>query len=213
MDLQALHLDKIQKIGDKLEIGATTTLSQLLQSQYLPRALAVALRQEATLNLRNSGTVAGTVVTASGRSPFVTAMLALDARLYFAPGDVLVSFGDYMPMRNLTNNGQPTSRGKLIIKVEIPLNADLAFETVARTPADQPIVCAALAHWPSGRTRLALGGWGETPLLALDGTGTDDLEASARNAFADAGDPWASAAYRSEVAAVLANRCAHNMGL
>jgi CO/xanthine dehydrogenase FAD-binding subunit len=33
------------------------------------------------------------------------------------------------------------------------------------------------------------------------------LEASARNAFAEAGDAWASKEYRSEIAAVLAKRC------
>jgi hypothetical protein len=83
----------------------------------------------------------------------------------------------------------------------------LAFETVARTPADRPIVCAALAQWPSGRTRLALGGYGQAPLLAMDGNEPGGVETAVRNAFAEAGDEWASAEYRSEMAAVLAKRC------
>jgi CO/xanthine dehydrogenase FAD-binding subunit len=43
--------------------------------------------------------------------------------------------------------------------------------------------------------------------LALDGNAPNDLEAAARNAFAEAGDAWASKEYRSEIAAVLAKRC------
>jgi CO/xanthine dehydrogenase FAD-binding subunit len=95
----------------------------------------------------------------------------------------------------------------LITSIEIPLNVKLAFETVARTPADKPIVCAALALWPSGRTRLALGGFGKAPLLAMDGTEPEGFETAARNAFHEATDEWASAEYRMDVAATLAKRC------
>jgi len=72
---------------------------------------------------------------------------------------------------------------------------------------DKPIICAALARWPSGRTRLALGGWGNAPVLALDGNEPGGVEEVTRNAAAESGDEWASAEYRSEVAAVLAGRC------
>jgi CO/xanthine dehydrogenase FAD-binding subunit len=41
----------------------------------------------------------------------------------------------------------------------------------------------------------------------LDGNAPNDLQAAASNAFADAGDEWASKEYRSEIAAVLAKRC------
>jgi len=113
----------------------------------------------------------------------------------------VISLGDLLPLRT------EILRSKLITRIEILLNAKLTFETVARTPADKPIVCAALAQWPSGRTRLALGGWGKSPLLAMDGNEPGGVEEAARNAFAEAADEWASAEYRSEVAAVLAKRC------
>ena len=106
-----------------------------------------------------------------------------------------------MPLRN------ENLRSKLITAITIPLNATLTFESVARTSADKPIVCAALAQWPSGRTRLALGGYGTAPLLAMDGTESEGLETAARNAFHEATDEWASAEYRMEVAATLAKRC------
>ena len=204
VDLQALGLDKIRKTGNNLEIGATVTLQSLLESPHTPAALKAALNLEAPLNLRSMGTVAGALVTCDGRSPFGAVMLALDAKMTFAPGKEQIMLGNYYPLRV----GAP---GKLITKIEIPLNIKLAFETVARTPADKPIVCAALAQWPSGRTRLALGGWGLAPTLAMDGNEPGGVEEAARNAAAEAGDEWASAEYRSEVAAVLAKRCLEHL--
>ena len=97
--------------------------------------------------------------------------------------------------------------GKLITSIEIPLNARLAFESVARTPADKPIICVALAQWPSGRTRLVVGGWGSSPTVAMDGNEVLGVVEAARNAAHDASDEWASAEYRTDVAAVLAKRC------
>ena len=210
VDLQALGLDKIHKSGDRLEIGATVTLQTLLESSSIAEALKAALLLETPLNLRTMGTVAGSLVTCDGRSPFAVVMLALDAKMTFAPGNKQITLGNYLPMRVGADGVHPIPpirAGKLITKIEIPLNVKLAFETVARTPADKPIVCAALSQWPSGRTRLALGGVGASPALALDGNAPNDLEAAARNAFAEAGDAWASKEYRQEMAAVLAKRC------
>jgi probable selenate reductase FAD-binding subunit len=206
IDLQALALDKIHKTGEKLEIGATVTLQLLLESPHAPAALKAALLLEAPLNLRNQGTLAGTLVASDGRSPLATAMLALDAQVVFAGEVKKVNLGNFLPMRS------SLLKNRLIIRIDIPLNARLTFETVARTPADRPIVCAALAQWPSGRTRLALGGWGSAPLLAMDGNEPGDVEAAARNAFHEAGDVWASAEYRCEVAGVLAKRCLERIG-
>jgi len=202
VDLQTLGLDKIRKAGEKLEIGASATLSRLLESPHLLPALASTLHLEAPLNLRNMATVAGALVACDGRSPFTTAMLALEAKLTVnGAKSSVISLGDLLALR------QDTLRGKLITKIEIPLNVKLAFERVARTPDDLPIVCAALVRWPSGRTRLALGGWGKAPALALDGNQPGGEEAAARNAFTEATDEWASAEYRSEMASVLVKRC------
>ncbi len=213
VDLQALGLNKIHKTGEKLEIGATATLQALLECEHTPEALKTALRLEAPLNLRNIGTAAGTLVACDGRSPFAAVMLALDARVTVSSGQSsvsskqssVVSLGDLLPLR------QEILRGKLITKIEIPLNVGLAYEYVARTPADRPIVCAALAQWTSGRTRLVIGGWGASPAVAMDGKDASGLEPAARNAAHDAEDEWASAEYRREVAVTLAKRCLANI--
>jgi CO/xanthine dehydrogenase FAD-binding subunit len=164
-------------------------------------ALKQTLSLETNYHLRQVASLAGTLVACDGRSPFATAMLALDARLTLLPDDEEITLGNLLPLR-------PKSlRGKLIIKITIPVQAKLAYEYVARTPADRPIVCAALAQWPSGRIRLTLGGCGMSPRLAMDGNDAAGIEAAARNAFAEAGDEWASAEYRSEMAVILAGRC------
>jgi len=202
VDLQALGLNTIQKKGNNLEIGATVTLQQLLESDFVTKALKTALKLEAPLNMRNAATVAGTLVAADGRSTFVTILQALDAKVTVTSGQSsVISVGDFLPLR------PENLQGKLIVSIEIPMNVKLAFESVARTPGDKPIVCAALVQWPSGRTRLALGGYGKAPLLAMDGTEAEGVEAAARNAFHEATDEWASAEYRTDVAAMLANRC------
>jgi len=209
VDLQALGLNGLSVQGNLVQLGATLSLQTLLdqleagdlQSSRLAPALAQVVTHEATYNLRQTATVAGTLVAADGRSPFATALLALDAGLVVLPGEETLSLGDVLPLRQARLNG------RLITQVSLPGNASLAYESVARTPADRPIVCAAVATWPSGRTRVALGGFGACPTLAMDGTEAEGAETAARNACSQAGDQWASAEYRQEVAATLVKRC------
>ena len=208
VDLQALGLDKLHKVGNHLEIGATVPLQVLLESPHTPAAMKIALKLETPLNLRNMGTVAGTLVTSDGRSPFTTVMLALDAEIEICE---TLSESLKTPLGEFLLKRVELLRGKLITAIEIPLQTRIAFETVARSPSDKPIVCAAVARWPSGRTRLVIGGWGDSPVLALDGTDASGIEAAARNAAHDATDQWASAEYRSDVASVLALRCLENL--
>jgi CO/xanthine dehydrogenase FAD-binding subunit len=205
VDLQSLNLNTIEKQGNALKIGATVTLQELLGSNHCPEALKSAIRLEAPLNLRNAATVAGTLVACDGRSTFASVLLAADAKLEQAKLDHskiesrISNIGDFLPLRNV--------EGWLITSITIPLNVKLAFDYVSRTPADKPIVCTALAQWNSGRARLALGGYGKSPLLAMDGTEAKGIETAARNAFHEATDEYGSAEYRMDVAATLAKRC------
>ncbi|HUI90199.1 MAG TPA: FAD binding domain-containing protein [Anaerolineales bacterium] len=218
VDLQALGLSSIKKTGNNLDIGATATLQQLLEDANCPEAVKTALRLEAPLNLRNAATVAGTIVSCDGRSTFVTALLALDAKLDIqnsgnanrmpasgnqitVPNSPEMNIGGYLPLR---------PRG-LITSISIPANVKVAFDSVSRTPADKPMVCVALTQWTSGRTRLAVGGYAHAPMLAMDGTEAEGIEAAAHNAFHEATDEWASAEYRMDVAATLAKRCLVNL--
>lgn len=210
VDLQALGLNTLQDKGRELALGAALTLQRLAdeieaRQDGVLADLRKAILHEAAYNLRQVGSVAGTLVAADGRSPFTTAMLALDATLTLQPDEVPVSLGDLLPLR------AEKLPHRLITTVTIPLNAHLAYGYVARSPADRPIVCVGAALWPSGRTRVALGGFGEAPMLAFDGSEAQGCEAAARNAYSQAVDQWASAEYRQEIAGILTKRAVESL--
>jgi len=205
-DLQALGLDRIRKSGNALEIGATASLQALHDSAHLPPLLKRIIELEANSNLRQMATIAGSLIGCDGRSPLAAALLALDAKVSLLPGEEETTLGNLLPHRNVLMHGFPLA-GKLITKLTLPLQPRLCWEAISRSPADRPLVGIALVRWPSGRTRLALAGWGPTPILALDGNEPGGVIEAARNAFSEAEDEWASAEYRSKMAGILANRC------
>jgi CO/xanthine dehydrogenase FAD-binding subunit len=210
VDLQSLGLNRFQVQGNTLNLGAALTLQRLLDELDMRKlsgmsGLSAATRHEAAYNLRQVGSVAGTLVAANGRSPFTTAMLALDAVLTLEPGSDLLRLGDLLPLRS------EKLHHRLITQVSLASNVRMAYEYVARSPADRPIVCAAAAVWPSGRTRVALGGYGTAPILVFDGTEAAGAELAARSAYSQAGDDWGSAEYRQEMAGVLTNRAVQSV--
>lgn len=205
VDLQSLGINKIVKRGQSLSIGATAKLQEIMDQPDLQNSLKECIRLEVTNNLRQMGSMAGTVVATDGRSPLVTALLALDTQLKIEPGSENISLGNVLPVRK-----QKLSH-RIIVQFEVPLNPKLVYHYVARTPADLPVVCVAAARWPSGRTRLTLGGFGSSPVLALDGPDMDGAVEAAVNAYNQAEDQWASAEYRREIAAVLTRRCLEDL--
>jgi CO/xanthine dehydrogenase FAD-binding subunit len=201
VDLQNAGLGEIIQKGAFFEIGATATLQTLLDQSQISDELRSVIRREATHNLRQVATVAGTLIASTGRSPFAAALLALDATVVMLPGNETISLGNLLPKRD------QISGSKLITKITIPLNVRMAYEEVNRTPADLPIVSASVAIWSSGRTRVILGGFGESPLLSSDGPERGGEESAAKDAFSQAGDEWATAEYRMEIAPILVKRC------
>lgn len=201
VDLQDLGLDQIQDRGNTLEIGATTRLQMLLDLPRIQPEFKKTILHEATHNLRQAATVVGTLVVADGRSPFTTACLATDVSLVVEPKAERIALGDFLHLRDRI------LKGRLITGIILPVNVHFRYEYVSRTPADLPIVCVGVGQWPSGRTRVALGGFGEVPKLAMDGPDSSGAEIAAMNAYSNAGDQWASADYRQEIARILVKRC------
>jgi CO/xanthine dehydrogenase FAD-binding subunit len=204
VDLQDLGLDTISQRGNQLQIGATVTLQELLNFPGMPDDFYTAVARESTYNIRQMATVAGKLVSAGGRSSFLTVMLSVDTSLEIRAHGVEPEshkLGDWLALRSGLKHGY------LITRVTIPINIKLAFGTIARTPDDLPIVCASVTQWGSGRTRLALGGWGLAPILAMDGPSPDGIEIAAKYSYSLAVDEWAGAEYRQEMAGILALRC------
>jgi CO/xanthine dehydrogenase FAD-binding subunit len=201
VDLQKLGLDKIERQGNQLVIGAAATLQSLYDNADIQPALREAIRRETTYNLRQSGTVAGALVASGGNSTFATAMMALDAQLVWLPGEKEVSLGNYLPLRG---NWQESV---LIIRIVIPLNTGLKLECVSRTPSDKSILVEAMAKWPSGRTRVVVGGPWEEPKLAHDGQDDGGIVETVKNACSHEGNQTKyNIDYLKETAAVLAHR-------
>lgn len=198
VDLRDLGLNQIEVVGQKVNIGATVTLQQLLESEFAPATLKEVIRKTATLNLRNQVTLGGYVASADGRSPLAIALMAMDAKLIWHPNQETQSIGDWFSLR------QP--RGFWIHAIQLNLNLVMDYEQVARTPMDQPILAIAAARWPSGRIRVAAGGFGSAPLLVLDGPEDGGVIEAVRNALSASGDEWASAEYRQAVGQVFVRR-------
>lgn len=212
IDLQDLKLDELKVGKSEIHIGAMVKLQALIKAQEeLPQALAQACRQEAALNIRNVATIGGTVMTGDGRSPLLTALLALDASVITEPGN------NSEPLQKLLDNRDGMRKPRLIVALEMVRPNRMKYEQVSRSPADRPLVCLAVAEYLTSKGEryviAALGGYGERPIRltnleeALEkGASFAEAAALAQKAYSDAGDAFASAAYRAEIAGVLARR-------
>lgn len=204
VDLQDLGLTEIRKTGKTLHLGGAVTLQSLLDSGLAAPALENAIKHQENYNRRQVATLAGTIAACGGRSPVIGVLLALDAEVELAAaGDEPQTklLGDVLPLRD------EILSGRLITAVRLPAEVPAAYHYAARSPADLPIIGAAAAQWPSGRTRVVLLGYGEAPQMVFDGPDADGADLAAKDAYAEAGDQWAGGEYRSATAAVLVRRC------
>ena len=201
VDLQDTGLDQVETRGQRIAAGAMVRLGQLVEHPDVHEAIKAAILLDSSLNIRNMATIGGWLMSSDARSALSTVLLALDATLTWEPDGNRVRMGNWLPMRD---DEKP---GVLMTEVEWWLRPHVVFEYVARSPKDRPTLIVAAAQWNSGRTRVVLGGYGATPLVAMDGPEDRGVDVAARDAYFEAEDQWATAAYRREVAAKLALRC------
>ena len=200
VDLQALGLDYFRLDGNQIEIGAMRRMQSLANEPNLASTLKRLILTEYPGNLRQMATLGGEIAVCDGRSALATALLAMDAQLFWQPGDTQLSLGNFLPVRS------GFTQGKLISQIRIPSQGELITEKVARSPGDLPILAISVFRWPSGRVRVALGGFGKAPILALDGPDAKGAEIAVMGACQHADDEWASGEYRSQVASQLVSR-------
>jgi CO/xanthine dehydrogenase FAD-binding subunit len=207
VDLQNLNLNGVLEESGRLLIGACVRLQGLIDSSKTPTWLKNASAREAGRNLREMETIAGLLMSANGRSPLAIALLAADIHARVLPGDEGMTFPQLLSVRK--NVRQPW----LITQITFDAAVDLQCEFIARSPVDLPVLGIAAARWPSGRTRIAVGGFGEAPLLAFDGDKIADVLPAVAESLKDGGDEWASAEYRRTVASVMVKRLLHEASL
>jgi len=201
IDLQDIGLDKINNKSNFIEIGPMVRLQELFKSQLITEPFRTALKLEAPLNIRNSVSLGGQIIKSSGRSSLATSLLAMDANISVEPGNFTYSFLEFIM------NIRDTLQNKLITNIKFKAKTKLAFQYISRTTFDLPIICVATTITPRDKIRIALGGYGEYPVLAYEGSYSDNLNFFSGKAFAHAEDEWASASYRSAMAETLTRRC------
>lgn len=207
VDLQDLDLDSLEVSETGFQFGATLPLQALVAAaERLPPALVGACRQEAGWNIRNQATLGGALFSGDGRSPLLTTLLAMGAELEWAQSD------SRMPLAELLQLRAGRSPLGLITAIHARRPDRLAYEQVARSPADLPQVCGAAAYFGgSDELKVSLGGYGQYPLLVHQASGRhprtlENAVQAAQKAFSNASDAWAGAEFREAVAGILVGR-------
>lgn len=179
VDLSALGLNRVRVEDDMLIIGSTATLEAVREfcltlNHIVAAALAEIIRVEYPLTLRNAMTPGDIITEARTNSLLLTFFAALGSRASLE------------------------KRGNLIIARRVTLdrpdqNCGFAFEKVARTPADAPIV-GAVAWIEDEQERVAVCGLMQQPTLYTFGMPSQIA------------DYLGSAEYRTEMAKIVARR-------
>ena len=171
MGLRLAGLDRIVRTGDVLRIGATATLTQLLDQDAVPM-LREAARNTASWAIRNMGTVGGNLFTPPPGGDVAVALLALDARVTLAStrGERSLPLAEFLT--GFMSNELATD--ELLVEIEVPVRSEpTAYLKLGRRHANTPAVVtvAARLEWREGRVaeaRIALGAVGPHPIRARE---------------------------------------------
>jgi CO/xanthine dehydrogenase FAD-binding subunit len=220
MGLRRAGLDGIERTGDTLRIGATTTLTAVAGQTDAP-LLATAARATASWAIRNMATVAGNLFTPPPGGDVATALLALDARVEIAGTAGTRS----IPLAAFWTGFMATALegDELVTAITVPLAPGQdAFRKFGRKASNTPAVVTVAAHLTiDGGTvreaRIALGAVGPHPLRAASaeaalagGALTPDAIARAAAAAVEDVEPFTDAVasdwYRRRMVGVIVER-------
>lgn len=220
MGLRRAGLDRVERVGDELHLGATATLTQLAGQRDVPM-LAEAAARTASWSVRNMATVGGNLFTPPPGGDVATALLALDARV-IATGP---SGERALPLAAFWTGFMTTDlrHDELVTSIVVPAEAGrTAFVKLGRRLANTPAVVTVAAHAAveQGRVtsiRLALGAAAPHPVRlaraesALTGSRLDEPAiAEAAALAAEDCDPIADAVasdwYRRRMVGVIVGR-------
>ncbi len=220
MGLRNAGIGQLERDGDTLRIGATVTLTQLLNQRDIPM-LHEAAGSTAGWSVRNMGTVGGNLFTPPPGGDVAVALLALDAALTLAGprGTRALPLEDFFT-GFLTNR---LADDELLTEIAVPVPAEAtAYVKFGRKHANTPAVVTVAARlaWNRDRvieSRIALGAVGPHPIRArraeelLVGTNLDaDAIAAAAAAAAEECEPFTDAIatdwYRRRMTALFVRR-------
>ena len=205
VDISRLALRGVEERDGELHFGPLTTWAELMSADVLDRPALAAIAECASgigdLQVRNLGTIGGSVAHADPASDMPAVLLALGARLRVrSPGgerELALSEALLGPFMTTL---EPQELVTDIVVTVPPPESGSAYVSVEHPASGFALAGAAALVHPGGET-VALTGVGATPFV-LSGTDT-------RSSIAEAdiyGDRFASAEYRRELAAVVAER-------
>jgi carbon-monoxide dehydrogenase medium subunit len=227
IDLRALSLGDIEVGDDELRIGASVSLSQVLENtdtQRLFPALVVACREFAGPPIRNRATLGGNIVNASPAADLVPPLAAYDARI------VLSSCGGerVLPLLEFfAGPGQSVIEpDEILTEIRLPLMPTLSAATFIKLGQRRSMAISQVnvTTWLSidkesvvSEARIVLGAVAPVPMRALaaeqviSGNAlSDELLCSAALKAAEEimpiSDVRASRSYRVEMTEVLVRR-------
>ena len=201
VDISRLELRGVAELNGELHIGPLTTWGALISAEELDRPALAAIPECARgigdMQVRNLGTIGGSIVHADPASDMPAVLLALGARLRLRSpdGERELALGDALVGPFLT----ALEAQELVtdITVSVPARGTgSAYASVEHPASGFALVGAAAVVTPEGES-LALTGVGATPFVL----GRDEIAAA--EIF---GDRFASLEYRRSLAATLADR-------
>lgn len=198
VDLDGLGLDKVERRGEAITLGATVRLQTIVEElgDVAAGLLAEAAHRMAGWHVRNAASLGGALFTAPSSAPLLPVLAALGAEVTLH--DPKESTTDLLAF--LGEREKRAEAGALLTAVRFTAPGDgvgFAYADVGRTPQDDPIVCA-VARAEGDGGRVWLGGVGPN-VAAIDG---DDVSGLPQ----PVGDFRGSSEYRAEMAGLLARR-------
>jgi carbon-monoxide dehydrogenase medium subunit len=226
MGLRRAGLDRMERVDGTLRIGATVTLTRLLEQSDVP-LLGEAARSTASWSIRNMGTVGGNLFTPPPGGDIAVALMALDASVILAStrGERTVPLADFFT-GFMTNALGPD---ELLVAIEVPVpGASTAYLKFGRKHANTPAVVTVAVRlaWDGAivaDARIALGAVGPHPVRAREaerllvgtGLGTDAIAAAAASA-AQESEPFtdgiATDWYRRRMVGLFVGRALAELG-
>jgi len=201
-------LDAIEADGDGLRIGALATHASVAASELVASrapALADAAAMIGDRQVRNRGTIGGSLAHSDPGADYPTVVAALGARIAIAGSggtrDVAAA-GFFTGL--FATALQP---GELVTAVRVPAVPGSAYVKHKHPASGYAVVGAAAAVTADG-TKLVIGGVTGVPVdVPVGPASPDGIPAAVRGALTNViGDTYASAEYRTHLATVLARR-------
>lgn len=200
VDISRLDLRGVSEREGELHIGPLTTWDELIRAGVLQRPALAALGECARgigdLQVRNLGTIGGSVVHADPASDMPAVLLALDARLRLRSpdGERELGVADALIGPFTTALGPRELVTDIVIPVPAP-GTGSAYASVEHPASGFALAGAAALVTPDDET-VAVTGVGATPFVLRDGLANAEIF----------GDNFAPAEYRRELARVVAER-------